>query len=1233
MTLIAGVLVGAIFVSSGWAGSSIEIASGTDLVSIGIDGDRPLSGSYAILNDLNLSSVEPSGPNSYITGIFTGSITGTYPGWGPTLSITGLTKPLFNMLGDSASVSNLSIEIDTQVLPTAEGDPERGITGLGGLAIIADATSGSNPAATISINNVHVSGTINNQTAGGTGGLIGTTYGDVSISNSTNSSDHSDITAGVTGGDNTGGLVGLSNGTLTITESSNSGVIHGAINTGGLVGHSSGDYPSLTIIDSNNSAYVVGGENTGGLVGRTDGGVTISVTGAGPATNSGIVANFSGYTGGLIGNANSGAQISNASNTGTVQGNSAGAGGFIGVSGGISTISGSSNSATVTNPYYAHTGGFIGLANGTVTIENSQNSGDVTGEYSVGGLIGTAYASTEIINSKNLSDTAGGTGAITGELQVGGLIGAAPSFVGQDPQTQILISSSSNSSQITGRQHSTGGLVGSSNGSLSITDSKNNGEILGGSNTGGLVGASYVQDLSYSGPCSYSGGICYVFSSPSLEIQRSSNNADINGWNATGGLVGWAETIGDNSTTITDSYSIGITTGSLNNNPTLSQEAHIYCDPSDEGSPGLLNHCDYVGGLVGAVSGQTGSIAVDRSYSAGEIIGRDYIGGLVGGVDNSFLNLSNSISLSSIYPDYSVLNPVNVGALVGYAVGTDFNSYGLAPVDASYCAVEGNTCDLLYGPISTITGDEENPSAYNANPSNEEIIGAFLSAFGTNITFPGSFTCDTTWNTENSTIPNQLPYLMKCHTVSFSQGEHGTNAPSDITVVPGASLPSLPVAPDAESGWIFAGWSDGIQTYDVGDSYTPVHDVNFIALWVPAYTATFDRGIHGTGEAPAAITVAQTNSITLPTAPTAEAHWIFSGWFDGIQTYDAGASYTPTEDVILIAQWIPAYAVSFAPGDHGTTTPTEMTVAQGDPITLPEGPVAATGWLFAGWTDEASTYLAGTSYTPANDVTLTATWTADNHTVTFNPGPGAMTGTMERQVTNLPSALTANSFVRAGYTFTGWATSENGSKVYNDSATYSFASDISLFAVWRQNQTNNGRGNLRAEREEAKAAAEKAAADKAAADKAAADKAAQDAKTNADKPTTDKQPTPEKTKEEKQAVAAKKIEDKKAGLQPIKENKFIAVPSATEKPKAVTVKSNSVSATTEAPVKITIPNIAKGAVVTTSIRMPDGQIIKVAQAKSDGKYTLPALSFKEPGTYTLLVKINGKTKKIKIVVK
>jgi len=74
------------------------------------------------------------------------------------------------------------------------------------------------------------------------------------------------------------------------------------------------------------------------------------------------------------------------------------------------------------------------------------------------------------------------------------------------------------------------------------------------------------------------------------------------------------------------------------------------------------------------------------------------------------------------------------------------------------------------------------------------------------------------------------------------------------------------------------------------------------------------------------------------------------------------------------------------------------------------------------------------------------------HTANFNANGG--TGTMAAQVAGSSTSLSANSLSNPGYTFAGWSTSPGGSVDYADTATYSFAADITLYAQWSANPTH-----------------------------------------------------------------------------------------------------------------------------------------------------------------------------------
>jgi len=92
-----------------------------------------------------------------------------------------------------------------------------------------------------------------------------------------------------------------------------------------------------------------------------------------------------------------------------------------------------------------------------------------------------------------------------------------------------------------------------------------------------------------------------------------------------------------------------------------------------------------------------------------------------------------------------------------------------------------------------------------------------------------------------------------------------------------------------------------------------------------------------------------------------------------------------------------------------------------------------------------------------------------SYTATFNANGG--TGSMTAETDSSPTALTANAFSRAGYTFTGWNTAANGSgTAYANDAVYPFTASVTLYAQWKANPSytvtfnaNGGQGSMTAE--------------------------------------------------------------------------------------------------------------------------------------------------------------------------
>ena len=119
---------------------------------------------------------------------------------------------------------------------------------------------------------------------------------------------------------------------------------------------------------------------------------------------------------------------------------------------------------------------------------------------------------------------------------------------------------------------------------------------------------------------------------------------------------------------------------------------------------------------------------------------------------------------------------------------------------------------------------------------------------------------------------------------------------------------------------------------------------------------------------------------------------------------------------------------------------------------LPKNTFTREGYSFTGWNTAADG--TGTSYADEEpvsfdaDTTLYAQWTVDP-VITFVANDGE--GTMGTQTVkpNEATALTANTFTRADYDFTGWNTAKDGTgTAYGDKANIATNENVTLYAQW-----------------------------------------------------------------------------------------------------------------------------------------------------------------------------------------
>ena len=155
-----------------------------------------------------------------------------------------------------------------------------------------------------------------------------------------------------------------------------------------------------------------------------------------------------------------------------------------------------------------------------------------------------------------------------------------------------------------------------------------------------------------------------------------------------------------------------------------------------------------------------------------------------------------------------------------------------------------------------------------------------------------------------------------------------------------------------------------------------------VTVTAASYTVLFNGGENVEGVAPTQNAVVSQTVITLPENTFTKDGFVFVGWSDEKNTYNAGSEYTVTGNVTFTAVWkeLVSYTVSFNGGDNGTgDAPTAQTVLEGTTITLPANTFTnSNGLAFLGWSDGKNTYNAGSEYTVIHDVTFVAAWGTNN---------------------------------------------------------------------------------------------------------------------------------------------------------------------------------------------------------------------------------------------------------------
>jgi uncharacterized repeat protein (TIGR02543 family) len=294
---------------------------------------------------------------------------------------------------------------------------------------------------------------------------------------------------------------------------------------------------------------------------------------------------------------------------------------------------------------------------------------------------------------------------------------------------------------------------------------------------------------------------------------------------------------------------------------------------------------------------------------------------------------------------------------------------------------------------------------------------------------------------EDITITAQWEAVDYSITYELDGGTNHVDNPASYTTEDTITLGAA-----TKAGYTFAGWwndeTGGSQETKIEQGTTG--GITLYARWsANGYTVTFDA--QGGEVEPASQQV--TYDATYGTLPeVTKAGHTFQGWFTeatGGTEVTAETTVKTAEDHTLYAQWeISEYTITFV--TDGGTAIDPIKADYGAAITPPDDPTRE-GYTFDGWDKDIPSTM------PAEDMTITAQWTADEYSITYNLDGGTNHESKPEPSTPLKTeTITLKAATKTGYTFQGWYDADTGGNQVTQIAAGSTGGKT-LYARWSAN--------------------------------------------------------------------------------------------------------------------------------------------------------------------------------------
>ena len=410
-----------------------------------------------------------------------------------------------------------------------------------------------------------------------------------------------------------------------------------------------------------------------------------------------------------------------------------------------------------------------------------------------------------------------------------------------------------------------------------------------------------------------------------------------------------------------------------------------------------------------------------------------------------------------------------------------------AGTDVSGSLVIRDLNDKAYGMSDVKTLDTNKVYAYlplgNATAGYNSANYATAVTAGDNALFSLAYTINTPDSvtlegvTARVSFGNVFPLRAEGSSVAASVILSGTAIKKGVyTITPQATAVSFSPASQSKSVVVGDTPSDTLSfTF-----FMPNGDITDLSLSMtfvptPIHTLTYTSSDATGGSLPAQAEIYEGASYTVANQGSLiKTGYTFSGWQSGATVF-SGIKTMGTIDVNLSSKWTAnTYTVAFN-ANGGSSTMTSQSFTYDQSKALSANAFTKTGYTFSGWAKTPGGFKVFNNQESVSNlaengtVTLYALWTANTCTVSFDAGGGS--GTMMSQVFTYDTAqaISANTFTRPGYTFSGWTKTPGGAKDYNNSQSVSdiaLSGAVTLYAKWTVNNyamafnANGGSGTM-----------------------------------------------------------------------------------------------------------------------------------------------------------------------------